>query len=127
MAHILIVDDSPTDAQAVKSALEAEGYQVSVAAEAAAGLEMAEQMQPDLIFMDVVFQGMSGFQGTRKLARNPKTAAIPVVIISGKDQESDRVWGLRQGATEYLVKPVTPPVILDTVKRLLTNKPGTPA
>lgn len=119
MAHILVVDDSPTDAHAMKTALEGAGYQVTLATDANAGLETAKQLQPDVILMDVVFQGMSGFQGTRKLARDPQTAAIPVVIISSKDQESDRVWGLRQGATEYLIKPVQSQVLLATVKQLL--------
>ncbi len=126
MAHILVVDDSPTDAHAMKTALDTAGYQVTLATDANAGLEMAKQLQPDLILMDVVFQGMSGFQGTRKLARDPETAAIPVVIISSKDQESDRVWGLRQGATEYLVKPVQPQILLSTVKQLLAQ-PGASA
>lgn len=119
MAHILIVDDSPTDTHAMKTALEGAGYQVAVAENAALGLQMAKQLLPDAIFMDVVFQGMSGFQGTRKLARDPATANIPVVIISSKDQESDRVWGLRQGASEYLVKPVKAPVLLATLEQLL--------
>lgn len=119
MAHILVVDDSPTDAHAMKTALEGAGYQVTLATDANAGLETARQLQPDVILMDVVFQGMSGFQGTRKLARDPQTSAIPVVIISSKDQESDRVWGLRQGATEYLIKPVQSQVLLATVKQLL--------
>lgn len=119
MAHILIVDDSPTDTHAMKTPLEGAGHQVTVAENAASGLEMAKQLQPDMILMDVVFQGMSGFQGTRKLARDPDTANIPVVIISSKDQESDRVWGLRQGASEYLVKPVKSAVLLATLEQLL--------
>lgn len=106
MAHVLIVDDSPTDIHAMRSALEEEGHEVSVSDSARDSLDVARETQPDVIIMDVVFQGMSGFQGTRKLARDPATSHIPIVIISGKDQETDRIWGLRQGASEYLVKPV---------------------
>lgn len=124
MANILIVEDSPTDAHAMKTALEPAGHNITLAQDANSGLEMAKQQKPDLIIMDVVFQGMSGFQGTRKLARDPETAHIPVVMISSKDQESDRAWGLRQGAAEYLVKPVKPPQLLESVNALLAGKPG---
>lgn len=122
MAHILIVDDSPTDAQALKTVLEGAGYRTMVAEDPNTGMALAKQSKPDVILMDVVFQGMSGFQGTRKLARDPETASIPVVIISSKDQESDRMWGLRQGAVEYLVKPVRTPKLLATVKDLLAKQ-----
>lgn len=121
MAKILIVDDSPTDARAMKIVLEAEGHRVVVAKSAHAGLETARRERPDVILMDVVFQGMSGFQGTRKLTRDPETRDIPVIIISGKSQESDRVWGLRQGAAEYLVKPVEPEILTGTVLDVLAG------
>lgn len=119
MARILIVDDSMTDVHAIKTVLEGGGHEVVVADSAAVGLETARQRQPDLILMDVVFEGMSGFQGTRKLARDPDTAHIPIVIISRKDQESDVIWGKRQGALEYLVKPVKPKKLLDSVASAL--------
>lgn len=122
MANVLIVDDSPTDIQAMKTALEGEGHHVAVAESAYTGLEAAKRDRPDVILMDVVFQGMSGFQGTRKLARDPETKDIPVIIISGKDQESDRIWGLRQGAAEYLVKPVAPDVLSGAVADVLTRR-----
>lgn len=67
---------------------------------------MAESVHPDVILMDVVMPGMNGFQATRKLSKNPATSAIPVVMVTTKDQETDRVWGLRQGAVEYLMKPI---------------------
>lgn len=124
MANVLIVDDSPTDAQAMRNALEGDGHRVAVVESAAEGLETAKRDRPDVILMDVVFQGMSGFQGTRKLARDPETKDIPVIIISGKGQESDRVWGLRQGAAEYLVKPVRPEVLAGTVLDVLAGKGG---
>lgn len=124
MANVLIVDDSPTDARAMRAVLEGDGHRVTVAKSAQAGLETAKRDRPDVILMDVVFQGMSGFQGTRKLARDPETKDIPVIIISGKDQESDRVWGLRQGAAEYLVKPVKPEILTGTVLDVLGDKGG---
>lgn len=122
MANVLIVDDSPTDIQSMRSALEGGGHQVAVAESAYAGLEAAKRDRPDVILMDVVFHGMSGFQGTRKLARDPETKDIPVIIISGKDQESDRIWGLRQGAAEYLIKPVRPEVLTGAVSEVLARK-----
>lgn len=124
MANVLIVDDSPTDARAMRDTLESDGHRVAVVESAAEGLETARRDRPDVILMDVVFQGMSGFQGTRKLARDPDTRDIPVIIISGKDQESDRVWGLRQGAAEYLVKPVQPQILSGTVLDVLAGKGG---
>lgn len=122
MAKVLIVDDSPTDARAMRMALEGDGHIVVVAESAQDGLETARRDRPDVILMDVVFQGMSGFQGTRKLARDPETKDIPVIIISGKGQESDRIWGLRQGAAEYLVKPVKPEILTGTVLDVLAGK-----
>lgn len=121
MAHVLIVDDSPTDVHAMRNALEEEGYEVSVADSASAGLETAKTRHPDLILMDVVFQGMSGFQVTRRLVRDPETSNIPVVLVSSKDQESDRLWGLRQGAAEYLVKPIKAKVLLRTITEVLSK------
>ena len=119
MAQILIVDDSPTDVHSIRSVLQEGGYEVEVAETADAGIEMARQHTPDLILMDVVFDGMSGFQGTRKVARDPATRDIPVIIVSRKDQESDKVWGLRQGAVDYLVKPVRGKELLDSVQTAL--------
>lgn len=122
MANVLIVDDSPTDIQAMKNALEGEGHIVAVAESAYDGLETARRDHPDVILMDVVFKGMSGFQGTRKLTRDPETRDIPVIMISGKAQETDRIWGLRQGAAEYLVKPVEARVLADAVTDVLARK-----
>lgn len=121
MAQILIVDDSPTDVHSMRSVLQEGGYEVEVAETADEGIEMARQQTPDLILMDVVFEGMSGFQGTRKLARDPATREIPVIIVSRKDQESDKVWGLRQGAVDYLVKPVRGKELLDSVQTALQS------
>ncbi len=121
MAHILVVDDSPTDVHMVKTALEGAGYQVSVGTSAEEGVAMAKTIQPDLVLMDIVFQGLSGFQATRQLAKDPETAGIPVMIVSVKHLDSDKAWGMRQGAVEYLVKPLRPKELLDAVSRVLAS------
>jgi twitching motility two-component system response regulator PilH len=103
----------------LSTTLEDHGYEVEIATTAPDGLERARLLKPHAILMDVVFQGMSGFQCTRKLARDPETAHIPIIIISGKNQESDRVWGLRQGAAEYLTKPVKPKTLIQALDGLI--------
>ena len=107
MALVLIIDDSPTEVYVMKTALEKHGFDTDSAADGDEGLGKARAKHPDLILMDVVMPGLNGFQATRELSRDPRTADIPVVIVTTKDQESDRVWGLRQGAVDYLVKPVS--------------------
>lgn len=119
MAHILIVDDSPTDAYLVKNILEAEGHQISEASNGEEGVEKAKQIQPSLVIMDVVMPGLNGFQATRKITKNPETNTIPVVIISSKNMESDRAWGMMQGAKDFLVKPVKQEDLLAAVNKLL--------
>ncbi|HEY5667202.1 MAG TPA: response regulator [Gammaproteobacteria bacterium] len=106
MSLIMIVDDSPTEVHVMKTALEKHGFQTMSAADGSECLSLVQEVKPDLIFMDVVMPGLNGFQATRTLSRDPKTKAIPVVMVTTKDQESDRVWGMRQGAVDYLVKPV---------------------
>jgi twitching motility two-component system response regulator PilH len=108
MALILIVDDSPTEVHVMQKALERHGYKTAAAADGAEGIRLAREMSPDLIFMDIVMPGMNGYQATRTLANDPKTSAIPIVMVTTKGQETDRIWGLRQGAIDYMVKPVSP-------------------
>jgi twitching motility two-component system response regulator PilH len=119
MTHILIVDDSPTDAYLVKNILEREGYKTSEASSGEEGIQKAIELRPNLIIMDVVMQGLNGFQATRKITKNPQTSSIPVVIVSSKNMESDRAWGLMQGAKEFLVKPIKQKELLETLKKLL--------
>jgi twitching motility two-component system response regulator PilH len=107
MALILIVDDSPTEVHVMKQALERHGYQTAVAGDGAEGIRMARQMHPDLIFMDIVMPGVNGYQATRTLSNDPDTRTIPIVMVTSKGQETDRIWGLRQGAVDYMVKPVS--------------------
>ena len=119
MAHILIVDDSPTYIEAMRHLLEQHGYPCTVAQTGQEGIEAAIKLQPDLILMDVIMPVMSGFQATRQLSKNPATANIPIVIVSTKDQETDRLWGLRQGAKAYLVKEVAESELISCVEGLL--------
>ncbi len=107
MALVLIVEDSPTEALVMKKALETGGYETAVASDGDEGVEKAKSMKPDLILMDVVLPGLNGFQATRRLAHDPDTASIPVIMVTTKRDETDRIWGMRQGAIDYVVKPVS--------------------
>lgn len=115
MARILIIEDSPTDAAVLTTLLERNGHQVTASGSAEDGLEVARRDLPDLVMMDLILPGMNGFQATRALSRDPATSAIPVMIVSTKDMETDKVWGQRQGAKDYVVKP---PVEKDLVARI---------
>ena len=106
MARVLIIDDSPTEVHVLQTILDGNGYQVISADNAEDGIKLAHDEDPDLILMDVVMPGMNGFQATRALTKDPETESIPIIIVTTKDQETDRVWGLRQGAKDYIAKPV---------------------
>lgn len=107
MVQVLIVDDSPTEAHVLKGMLEKHGFEVETAQNGTEGIERARTLKPDLILMDVVMPGLNGFQATRQLTRDPETSDIPIIIVTTKDQDTDRVWGLRQGAKDFLTKPVS--------------------
>jgi twitching motility two-component system response regulator PilH len=113
---ILIVDDSPTATHILFNTLIKAGFMVETAANGEEGVDMAVRLHPDVILMDVVMPKLNGFQATRQLRRDPSTADIPVIIITNKNQETDRTWGLRQGAVDYLVKPVDPGKLLERIK-----------
>lgn len=116
MSRILIVDDSPTEMFRFKEILSKHGYDVLEANNGADGVTLAQAEQPDLILMDVVMPGVNGFQATRQITRGDKTKHIPVVIVSTKDQDIDRVWGKRQGASDYLTKPIDEIKLIDVIK-----------
>lgn len=107
MATVLIVDDSPTEIHRLSSMLKKNGYNVLVAESGEAGTEIVKREKPDAILMDIVLPGVNGFQATRQLSRCSETEHIPVIIVTTKDQETDKVWGMRQGAKAYLTKPVS--------------------
>lgn len=119
MTRILIVDDSPTETHVLKGMLEKNGYQVIIAATGEDGIKLAQSQTPDVILMDIVMPGVNGFQATRKLSKDPATSAIPIVMISTKDQDTDRIWAKRQGAKDYITKPVTEADLLDKIKAAL--------
>ncbi len=122
MAHILIIDDSPTDIRVFTTLLEKAGHRVSSATSAEEGIEAVKQSHPDLVIMDVIMPGMNGFQATRMLTRDPETEQIPVLIITTKSMETDRVWGLRQGAKDFLTKPVGEKQLLARIGTLLSGQ-----
>lgn len=106
MARVLIVDDSPTETYKLTGMLEKNGHKVLTATNGEEGVHKAKAELPDIVLMDVVMPGLNGFQATRQLSKAPETAGIPVIIVTTKDQETDRVWGMRQGAKAYLTKPI---------------------
>ncbi len=119
MTKILIIDDSPTETQLLGSMMEKNGFEVLSAENGADGVDAAKKHLPDLVLMDVVMPGMNGFQATRKLTKTKETAHIPVIIITTKDQETDRIWGMRQGAKSFLTKPVEESKLIATIQELL--------
>jgi twitching motility two-component system response regulator PilH len=121
VARVLVVDDSPTETHQFVNALARHGYQVLTASSGTDGITIASEELPDVILMDVVMPGINGFQATRQLTRNEITSHIPVIIVSSKSQDADRVWGERQGACGYLTKPVDDRVLIDTVNDVLSD------
>ncbi|CAG67690.1 MULTISPECIES: response regulator [Acinetobacter] len=119
MARILIVDDSPTETYRFRDILTRHGYQVLEATNGADGVTLAQAEQPDLVLMDVVMPGVNGFQATRQICRGEQTKHIPVVIVSTKDQATDRIWGKRQGAREYLTKPIDENQLIEVIQQYI--------
>ena len=119
MAVILIIDDSPTELHLFQKMLEKGGFETLVADSGEEGIRKAQTSRPDCILMDVVMPGMNGFQATRRLTQDPVTANIPVIMITTKDQETDKIWGMRQGAVEYLVKPVDPKQLVAKINAVM--------
>lgn len=117
--NILVIDDSKTDFLYVKNILEKGGYEVSYASSGKEGIELAKQQKPDCILMDVVMPNMNGFQATRSISRHVETSEIPILMLSSKSQEIDKVWAERQGANDYLVKPADPKVLLSKLNAML--------
>ena len=121
MARILIVDDSPTEVRVLSGMLERSGFQTLSAARADEGLARARQELPDLILMDVIMPGTNGFQATRTLSRDPDTSHIPVIICTTKNMETDRIWGMRQGAKDFITKPPSERDLVARIQSLLKS------
>ena len=110
---ILVVDDSPTERYFLADLLARRGYTVITAENGDEAFQKTKSSKPNLVVLDVVMPGQSGFQVTRALSRDPETQSIPVILCTSKSAETDRIWGLRQGARDYITKPVD-------ARRLLT-------
>ena len=119
MAKVLLVDDSATEIKLFSDMLEKMGHDVIVAENGRDGVDMAKAEQPDIVLMDIVMPDMNGFQATRQISRDDSTSHIPVIIVSSKDQETDKVWGERQGAKGYITKPVDTNELMEVMQSVL--------
>lgn len=119
MTKVLIVDDSPTQVFSLRKLVEKWGYKVLIAENGDQALEIARKEQPNVILMDIVMPGMSGFQATRNLSRDKITNSIPVIFVSIKDGEADRLWGMRQGAIAFVTKPVNPEMLQNAISEAI--------
>ena len=115
---ILIVDDSATERHMLNDLLTKAGFDVVASDNGEDAIVKAKAVKPDLILMDVVMPGLNGFQATRAISRDPATKLIPVIMCTSKSQETDRIWGLRQGARDYVVKPVDRDELLAKISAL---------
>ena len=116
--RIMVVDDSPTERAYMDSVLKKKGYEVLLVESGESAIERSKKEQPDLILMDVVMPGLNGFQATRAITREESTKHIPVIICTTKDQETDKIWGLRQGAKDYVTKPLNETELIEKIKAL---------
>ena len=115
---ILIVDDSPTERHVLNDMLTKAGYEVVASDNGEDPIQKARQIRPDLILMDVVMPGLNGFQATRAISRDPETRLIPIILCTSKSQETDKIWGMRQGARDFVVKPVDKNELLAKISAL---------
>ena len=115
---ILVVDDSKTELHHLSDLLGKRGYAVRTAENGEEAMRRLAEEKPDLILMDVVMPGQNGFQLTRRLSRDPATESIPIIMCTSKSQQTDRIWGLRQGARDYVVKPVKAEDLLEKIAAL---------
>ena len=129
MAKILIVDDSPSQLLGIQRIVEKLGHESITAEDGAAGVEVAKRELPDMVLMDVVMPNLNCFQATRTLSREATTKHIPVILVTTKDQDTDRMWGLRQGAKAYLTKPFSEDELAEVIERIFNARelPSPPA
>ena len=122
MSKVLLVDDSPTEIYRLRGMLEDLSYEVITAENGRDGVALASAEQPDIVLMYIVMPDMNGFQATRQICRGLDPSHIPVIIVSSKDQETDKVWGQRQGARGYVTKPVDGKNLVSVIKRVMANE-----
>src|SRR5687767_9308017 len=115
---IMVVDDSPTERAFMDGLLKKKGYEVVLVDSGEVAIERAKSDLPDLILMDVVMPGLNGFQATRAITRDPETQSIPVILCTARSQETDKIWGMRQGARDYVTKPVSKDELLTKIAAL---------
>jgi twitching motility two-component system response regulator PilH len=113
---ILVVDDSPTERHVLGEALARHGYTLVFAESGERAIALSLSELPDLILMDVVMPGMNGYQATRTISRDEATRHIPIIMCTSKNQETDKIWGMRQGAQDYMVKPIDHAALLTKIK-----------
>jgi twitching motility two-component system response regulator PilH len=116
ITSILLVDDSKTELHFLSEVLSREGFRVRTAENGDEALRRIAEEKPDLILMDVVMPGQNGFQLTRAITRDPLYANVPVIMCTSKSQETDKVWGMRQGARDYVIKPVNPQELVQKIR-----------
>ena len=115
MAKVLIVDDSRVYRYSLRKLVKNWGHEVLVAKNGEQAIEIAREQIPEIILMDILMPGMNDYQANRKLAGDKATSHIPVIFISARSEETDRIWGLRQGAKAYITKPVKPEILLSAI------------
>jgi twitching motility two-component system response regulator PilH len=121
MAKILIADDSATTAAVMSKALAPLGHTILVAADGEDAVRQIQAEHPDLIIVDIIMPKMNGFQLCRTIRSTPELKHLPIIVVTSMDRESDRYWGMKQGADEYLVKPVDPSLLIDKVRQYLES------
>jgi twitching motility two-component system response regulator PilH len=119
MARILIVDDSPSQLMGIRRIVEKLGHEALTAEDGAQGVEVCKRELPDLVLMDVVMPNLNGFQATRSISKDPTTQHIPVILVTTKDQDTDRVWGMRQGAKAYITKPFSESDLAEVITQVI--------
>ena len=115
---VLIVDDSRTELMFLTDLLQKNSMSVRTAQNADEAFKRLSEERPDLILMDVVMPGQNGYQLTRSIHRMPEYSSIPIIMCTSKNLETDKVWGMRQGASDYVTKPVDPGELLAKIKAL---------
>lgn len=116
---VLVVDDSPVERHILKEIVAPLGFEIIEADNGEAGVKMALEHRPDLILMDVVMPGINGFQATRQITSNEELKGVPVIMCTSKNQETDKMWGARQGASAYITKPIDKTALIAEIGKLL--------